>query len=60
MSITDADKRAEALQPIRDYVDSLEKNDNSNGLALKSVVTLMKNAKDQLTTLVSHCFVSMT
>ena len=51
-SITDHHKRAEAMQPIWDYVDSLEVVDTTGAHALVSVVSMMKTAKDQFTTLV--------
>ena len=53
-SIADPQKRAEAMQPIWDYVDSLETVDTTGAHALKSVVSIMKTAKDQFTTLVSR------
>ena len=52
--ITDPRKRAEAMQPIWDYVDSLEVVDTTGAHALKSVVSMMKTAKDQFATLVSR------
>jgi hypothetical protein len=53
-SIADPQKRAEAMQPIWEYVDSLETVDTTGAHALKSVVSVMKTAKDQFATLVSH------
>lgn len=52
LSIEDPQKRAEALQPVWDYVDSLDIIDNSDEQGLKSVVNTMQAAKDQFTTLV--------
>jgi hypothetical protein len=52
-SIKDPHLRAEALQPIWDYADSLEVVENTGEHKLKSVVANMQSAKDQFTTLVS-------
>jgi hypothetical protein len=51
--IKDPKERAEALQPIWDYVDSLDAIDDTDGHALKMVVSTMQAAKDQFVTLVS-------
>ena len=65
MSIKDPRERAKALQPIWDYVDSLDAIEHTGSRGLKSVVSTMQAAKDQFTTLVSlrsrtlSCFVHL-
>jgi hypothetical protein len=52
LSIEDLTERAEAMRPIWDYVDSVDAA-GVEGKALKSVVSTMKSAREQFTTLVS-------
>jgi hypothetical protein len=52
-SIKDPQKRAEAMQPIWDYVDAVDAVEDTGKHAIKSVVATMQAAKDQFTTLVS-------
>jgi hypothetical protein len=50
--IKDPKKHTEALQPIWDYMDSLDAVGDTDRHALKMVVSTMQAAKDQFTTLV--------
>jgi ABC-type uncharacterized transport system YnjBCD substrate-binding protein len=52
-SIEDPAERARVLQPIWEYVDSLDVVENTGHHKLKSVVSTMQSAKDQFATLVS-------
>jgi ABC-type uncharacterized transport system YnjBCD substrate-binding protein len=52
-SIQDPAERARVLQPIWEYVDSLDVVENTGNHKLKSVVSTMQSAKDQFATLVS-------
>ena len=56
-SIQDPAERAKALQPIWEYVDSLDVVENTGNHKLKSVVSTMQSAKDQFATLVSYLVV---
>jgi hypothetical protein len=51
-SISDPQQREAAFKPIADYVESLHSAEGSDEVALKSVVSLMKSAKEQFTNLV--------
>jgi hypothetical protein len=53
LSIEDPAERAKAMQPIWEYVDSLDVVENTGNHKLKSVVSIMQSAKDQFATLVS-------
>jgi hypothetical protein len=59
LSITDSNKRAEALQPILDFAENLESVGETVERTLKSVVATMQSAKDQFTELVRLNFTSV-
>ena len=51
--IEDPAERVKAMQPIWEYIDSLDVVENTGNDKLKSVVSTMQSAKDQFATLVS-------
>jgi hypothetical protein len=56
LSITDPEERAAAFQPMWDFVNSGELVNDSNDVAVKSVVSVMNSAKEQFANLVCDFF----
>jgi hypothetical protein len=52
--ITDPQEREAAFKPILEYVASLDNAESSSEISLKSIVTVMKSAKEQFSNLVRY------
>jgi hypothetical protein len=57
LSINDPKKRAKALEPILEFVESMDAVGETGEHGLKSVVSTMQTAKEQFTSLVQDTLV---